>query len=86
MIVDDEFEVYVVMCLVFNDFILNGRVFMFLSVYDGEEVCCMFCEYNDIVVVLLDVVMELDDVGLWVVDYIRNDLENYFICIILCIG
>ncbi|MFS1704782.1 response regulator, partial [Alteromonas sp. AMM-1] len=86
LIVDDEPEVHAVTRLALNDFTLNGRALTFLSAYDGEEARRMFREHNDIAVVLLDVVMESDDAGLRVADYIRNDLENHFTRIILRTG
>lgn len=38
LIVDDEFEVYVVIKFVLNDFFFNGKILIFVSVYSGEEV------------------------------------------------
>ena len=86
LIVDDEPEVHAITKLALNDFTLNGRALTFLSAFDGEEAKRVLRENEDIAVVLLDVVMESDDAGLKVADYIRNELENHFTRIILRTG
>ena len=86
LIVDDEPEVHTVTKLVLNDFILNGKTIEFISANSGEEAKAMFREHNDIAVVLLDVVMETDDAGLQVANYVRNELDNHFTRIILRTG
>ena len=86
LIVDDEPEVHAITKLALNDFTLNGRALTFMSAFDGEEAKRVLREHSDIAVVLLDVVMESDDAGLKVADYIRNDLENHFTRIILRTG
>ena len=86
LIVDDEVEVHAVTKLALRDFSLNGKTLEFVSVYSGEEAKAYFREHNDVAVVLLDVVMETDDAGLKVADYIRNDLDNHFTRIILRTG
>lgn len=86
LIVDDEPEVHTVTRLALNDFILNGKSLEFMSAYSGEEAKAMFRKHSDIAVVLLDVVMETDDAGLQVANYIRNELDNHFTRIILRTG
>ncbi len=86
LIVDDEPEVHAVTKLALSDFALNGKTLEFVSAYSGEQARHCFREHNDIAVVLLDVVMESDDAGLQVADYIRNDLDNHFTRIILRTG
>ncbi|MEW9798255.1 DUF3369 domain-containing protein [Alteromonas sp. CYL-A6] len=86
LIVDDEPEVHAVTKLALSDFSLNGKTLEFVSAYSGEEARACFREHNDIAVVLLDVVMESDDAGLKVADYVRNDLDNHFTRIILRTG
>lgn len=86
LIVDDEPEVHAITKLALNEFTLNGRALTFMSAFDGEEAKRVLHDHNDIAVVLLDVVMESDDAGLKVADYIRNELENHFTRIILRTG
>lgn len=86
LIVDDEPEVHAVTKLALNDFNLNGKTLEFLSAYSGEEAKAIFRNHEDIAVVLLDVVMETDDAGLKVAEYVRNELDNHFTRIILRTG
>lgn len=86
LIVDDEPEVHVVTKLALSDFELNGKSLEFISAYNGDEAREMFRNHKDIAVVLLDVVMETDDAGLKVAEYVRNDLDNHFTRIILRTG
>lgn len=86
LVVDDEPEVHAVTKLALSDFIFQDRRLEFLSAYSGEEAKKIFEENHDIAVVLLDVVMETDDAGLLVAEYIRNHLHNHFTRIILRTG
>ncbi|RDV27572.1 DUF3369 domain-containing protein [Alteromonas aestuariivivens] len=86
LIVDDEPEVHAVTKLALSDFMLNGKTLEFISAYSGKEAKKRFREHDDIAVVLLDVVMESDDAGLQVAQFIRNELDNHFTRIILRTG
>jgi len=86
LVVDDEPEVHAVTKLALSDFSLNGKTLEFISAHSGEEARKCFREHDDIAVVLLDVVMETDDAGLRVAEYIRNELDNHFTRIILRTG
>ncbi len=86
LVVDDEPEVHAVTKLALSDFILNGKRLKFISAYSGVEAKKMFIEHDDIAVVLLDVVMETDEAGLEVAQYVRNELDNHFTRIILRTG
>ncbi len=86
LIVDDEPEVHAVTKLALGDFIFQDKDLEFISAFDGEEAKKVFSEHDDIAVVLLDVVMETDDAGLRVADFIRNEASNHFTRIILRTG
>ncbi|MFT5675327.1 MAG: response regulator RpfG family c-di-GMP phosphodiesterase [Paraglaciecola sp.] len=86
LIVDDEPEVHAVTKLALSDFIFLDKRLEFISAYSGEEAKQIFLSQSDIAVVLLDVVMETDDAGLQVADFIRNEAANHFTRIILRTG
>jgi len=86
LIVDDEPEVHMVTKLAFSDFVFQDKDIEFISAHSGEDAKRMVTEHDDIAVVLLDVVMETDDAGLQVANFIRNDAQNYFTRIILRTG
>ncbi len=86
LVVDDEKEVHVVTRLALDDFSFAGRGLEFLNAYTGAEAKKIARENPDIALILLDVVMETDDAGLEVARYIRQELGNHFVRIILRTG
>lgn len=86
LIVDDEPEVHAVTKLALSDFVFQEQDLEFISAHSGEEARKVFLEHDDIAVVLLDVVMETDDAGLRVAEFIRNEAHNHFTRIILRTG
>ncbi len=86
LLVDDEPEVHEVTRLVLGNFRFEGRPLDILSALSAEEAKEQLAEHDDIAVILLDVVMESDQAGLALVDYIRNELGNRNIRIVLRTG
>jgi CheY-like chemotaxis protein len=86
LIVDDDQEVHAVTMLALDDFRLCGRELRFLHAYSAREAREMLALEQDVALVLLDVVMESDNAGLEVVEYVRNVLHNRFIRIVLRTG
>jgi len=86
MVVDDEEEVHNVTRLVLSNFEYRGRGLKFFSAYSAEEAKAVMKENPDIAIILLDVVMETDDAGLQFVKYLREELKNKFVRIILRTG
>jgi response regulator RpfG family c-di-GMP phosphodiesterase len=86
LIVDDEPEVHAVTKLALGDFVFQEKDLEFISAFDGDGAKKMFLEHDDIAVVLLDVVMETDDAGLKLAEFIRNEANNHFTRIILRTG
>ncbi len=86
LVVDDEEEVHGVTHLALDGFTCRGRRLELLSAYSGAEACEIFRQVPDIAVILLDVVMETDHAGLDVVRFIREELKNPFVRIILRTG
>ena len=86
LVVDDEEQIHSVTRLALSDYDFEGFPVKILSAYSAEEAKQTLREYPDIGVVLLDVVMETEDAGLHLADYIRNELGNRFVRIILRTG
>jgi PAS domain S-box-containing protein len=86
LIVDDEPEVHKVTQLALRDFSFEGKILQFIHAYSGEEAKQLIKAHPDIAMMLLDVVMEKDNAGLEVVNYIRSALKNDFVRIILRTG
>jgi CheY-like chemotaxis protein len=86
LIVDDEEEVHAVTKLALSDFEFCGRRLRFVHAYSAAEAKMILRERSDIALVLLDVVMESETAGLSVVEFVRNELGNRFLRIILRTG
>ena len=86
LIADDEEDVHHVTRLVFEGKSVFGRGLELISAYSAEEAKGILKGTADIACILLDVVMEKDDSGLEVVKFIREELGNNCIRIILRTG
>lgn len=86
LIVDDEPEVHAVTRLSASDLIFDGKKVEFMSAMSGQQARSILTEHPDIAVVLIDVVMETEDAGLRLVDYIRQELDNQQIRLIIRTG
>ncbi len=86
MIVDDEPEVHNVTRLVLGNFRFEGRGIEFINAYSAAEARERLRLHTDIAVMLLDVVMETDTAGLELVRFVREELGNHFIRIVLRTG
>ena len=86
MVIDDDADVQALTKLVLRDYVFAGRGLAFIVGYSGEEARRLIREHPDTAVLLLDVVMEREQSGLEVVRFIREELKNRFVRIILRTG
>lgn len=86
LIVDDEVAIHDITTLSLKHFTFQSRHLEFYHAYSGEQAKQVLRDEKDLAVVLLDVVMENDKAGLDVVKFIRDDIQNHFIRIILRTG
>ncbi|NEW06596.1 DUF3369 domain-containing protein [Paenibacillus sp. SYP-B3998] len=86
LIVDDEKQIHQVTKMVLQDFEFDGKKLEFHSAFSAHEAKQLLTNQPKAALVLLDVVMEQDDAGLQVVKYIREELRNRAIRIILRTG
>jgi len=86
LIVDDEVEVHNVTRLALSDFTFADRGLEFISAYSAQEAQQLIQAHTTIAIVLLDVVMESENAGLHLVKFIREDLNNALVRIILRTG
>src|SRR5205085_2233833 len=85
-IIDDDPAVHEGTRFALYDYTLSGQGLEILSAYSAAEGRELMRANPDVAVMLLDVVMETDDAGLGLVDYIRNELKNETVRIILRTG
>ncbi len=86
MVIDDDKSAHDVTVMVLNGFEYEGRGLHIISGYSVQDVYPLLEEYPDTAVIFLDMVMETEQACLDVVRYIREELKNRFIRIILCTG
>jgi len=86
LIVDDEKDVHRMTERILEDITFDGRGFTYLNAYSGKEAKEIMAKNQDTALILLDVVMRTENDGLKVVEFIRNDLKNNFVRIILRTG
>ncbi|MDR7035403.1 signal transduction histidine kinase/CheY-like chemotaxis protein [Methylobacterium sp. BE186] len=85
-VVDDDPAVHEGTRYALAGYTLDGRGLEILSAHSAEEARALLRARRDIAVVLLDVVMETDDAGLVLVDFIRRELRDETARIILRTG
>jgi signal transduction histidine kinase len=86
LIVDDEEDVHQVTHFVLDDFTYSDKGLQIFSAYSAKQARELMLDNRDIAIILLDVVMETDDAGLEFVKYVREELKNKFVQIILRTG
>ncbi|MBF0554330.1 MAG: hypothetical protein HQK96_07165 [Nitrospirae bacterium] len=86
LIVDDDIEVHRATRSSLAEFTFQGRGLMLLFATSAAEARKLIVEHGDTAVILLDVVMEDDLAGLNFAKYVREDLKNRFVRILLRTG
>jgi signal transduction histidine kinase len=86
LVVDDDLEVHSITRIVLQDVVFRDRRVALLGAASAVEAKPLLARFPDIAVVLLDVVMETEDAGLQLVRYIREELGNHQVRIILRTG
>ncbi len=85
-VIDDDPAVHDGTRYALASYTLDGRGLEILTARSAAEARVLLAERRDVAVVLLDVVMETDNAGLDLVDYIRRDLRQETVRIILRTG
>ncbi len=86
IIADDDREMHNVTRIVLNNYTFEGRSLFFISAFSGEETKHLIRKHTDTAIILLDVVMETENAGLDVVRFIREELNNHLVQILLRTG
>jgi signal transduction histidine kinase/CheY-like chemotaxis protein len=85
-VIDDEPAVHDGTRFALSDYKLNGIGLEMISAYSAAEGRELMRKHPDVAVVVLDVIMETDTAGLELVEYIRKELKNETVRIILRTG
>src|SRR5246500_770359 len=85
-VIDDDQAVHEGTRFALSDYVLNGQGLEILSAYSATEGRELMRSHKDLAAVLLDVIMETDVAGLELVEFIRNEIHNETVRIILRTG
>jgi diguanylate cyclase (GGDEF)-like protein/hemerythrin-like metal-binding protein/PAS domain S-box-containing protein len=86
LLVDDEPDIHAVLRLALQDVEVEDRPLLLLNATSAEEARSRLREHPDIALILLDVVMETEQAGLDLVRYVRKELNNRAVQIVLVTG
>ena len=86
LIIDDEVDIHDVTRMALKRLVFEERTLEFLSAYSATEAQDLLHHHPDIAVILLDIVMEEDDAGLILTRYIREEIGNTMVRIIIRTG
>ena len=86
LIIDDEPDIHKVTKLVLSNLIIDNKSLEFISAYSGAEAKEILSQNDDIAIAIVDVVMEKVDSGLEVIKFIREDIKNRSIRLVLRTG
>lgn len=86
LIVDDENDVHDVTRMSLRRLFFEERNIEFLSAYSAAEAKKILVTHKDVAVILLDIVMEEENAGLLLTRYIRQELRNTMVRIIIRTG
>ena len=86
MVVDDEPDVHAITRVVLGDFRYGEQAIEILSAYSRDEAERLLRRHADVALILLDVVMEETDSGLRLVRFVREELANALVRIVLRTG
>ena len=86
LLVDDEPDIHAVLRLAMQGIVVEGRSLHLLDARSADESKLKLQEHPDTALILLDVVMETEQAGLALVHFIRHQLNNAKIQIVLVTG
>ncbi|ACN15800.1 two-component response receiver and regulator protein [Desulforapulum autotrophicum HRM2] len=86
LVADDEPDVHEITRIALASYQFDGCKVELLAAYSGADVKEILARENDVALILLDVVMERENTGLALVQYIREELNNDLIRIVIRTG
>lgn len=86
LLVDDDADIHAYLRLALDGMVVEGRALHLISAYSAEQAKTVLAEYKELALVLLDVVMETPQAGLLLARYIREELNNKLVQIVLVTG
>ena len=86
LIVDDDDDIHVITNNAIKNIIVHNKKLKIYNAKSAQEARDLLVEHKDFALALIDVVMETPIAGLDLVNYIRNDLKNRMIRLVIRTG
>lgn len=86
LIVDDESEVHTISRLILKDLVFESHPVELMNAYSADQAKEILKKESDIALVIVDVVMETEQAGLELIEFIRKTLDNQSVRIMLRTG
>ncbi len=86
LVIDDEASVHDITANALKSVLIDGRRLELINAMSAEEAKEKLNEHDDIALALVDVIMETSTAGLDLINYIRNDLGNKLIRLVVRTG
>ncbi len=86
MVIDDEKSIHDITSLSLKEFTYEGRGVRFINAYSAQEAKACLVNHPDTALMLVDVVMESEDAGLKLVQYVRESMGNQLIQVVIRTG
>ena len=86
LVVDDEESVHAITANALKSIVIEDRCLELINASSAEEAKLRLAEHDDIALALIDVIMETPTAGLDLVNYIRNDLNNHLMRLVIRTG
>jgi len=86
LVIDDDESIHAITANALKSVIIEGRRLDLINAISAEDAKQKLAEHDDIALALVDVIMETPNAGLDLVNYIRNDLNNHLIRLVIRTG
>jgi len=86
LVVDDEESVHTITNVALSKKIIDNKKLEILNAMSAKEAKVLLHEHDDIALAIIDVVMETPESGLELIEYIRNEMKNKTIRLVLRTG
>jgi len=86
LVIDDEQSIHDITVNALKSVIIDGRRLELINAISAQDAKVKLEEHDDIALALVDVIMETPTAGLDLVNYIRNDLNNHLIRLVIRTG
>jgi len=86
LVIDDEESIHAITANALKSVVIEGRRLELINASSAKEARQKLDEHDDVALALVDVIMETPTAGLDLVNYIRNELRNHLVRLVIRTG